>query len=84
MKKGETMTTENFVENSPPRLPAVGTRHQFSEVAHELKNCVSVLLLLVETIEMDREHPVPDEDSRKDLKRLIHKMNCLVENLISL
>ena len=77
------MTTENSVENSLPRLPA-GTRHQFSEVAHELKNCVSVLLLLVETIEIDREHPVPDENSMKDLKRLIHKMNCLVENLISL
>lgn len=78
------MTTENFVENSLPRLPAAGTHHQVSEVAHELKNCVSVLLLLVETIEMDRENPVPDEDSMKDLKRLIHKMNCLVENLICL
>lgn len=52
-----------------------------SEIAHELKNCVSVLLLLVETIEIDRQHPVPDEDNMKDLKNLIFKMNGLVDKL---
>jgi hypothetical protein len=52
-----------------------------SEIAHELKNCVSVLLLLVETIEIDRQQPVSDEDSMKDIKNLILKMNGLVDKL---
>ena len=52
-----------------------------SEIAHELKNCVSVLLLLVETIEVDRQHSVPEEDNMKDLKKLILKMNGLVDRL---
>ena len=76
------MTTENLVEASVLR-PANGKNppSAVSEIAHELKNCVSVLLLLAETIEIGRQHPVPDEDNIKDLKNLILKMNGLVDRL---
>jgi hypothetical protein len=49
------MTTENLFAESLHR-PANGKNppSAVSEIAHELKNCVSVLLLLVETIEVDR------------------------------
>jgi hypothetical protein len=76
------MTTENLVAESLLR-PANGKKPAaaVSEIAHELKNCVSVLLLLVETIEIDRQHSVPDEDNIKDFKNLILKMNGLVDRL---
>jgi hypothetical protein len=80
--RGKTMTTENLVEGSVlanpngKKPPSAG-----AEIAHELKNCVSVLLLLVEAIEIDRQHPVADEDNIKDLKNLILKMNGLVDRL---
>jgi hypothetical protein len=76
------MTTENLVVDALLHRPnAKNLPSSVSEIAHELKNCVSVLLLLVETIEIDRQHPLPDEDNIKDLKNLILKMNGLVGRL---
>jgi hypothetical protein len=76
------MTTENLFAESLHR-PANGKNppSAVSEIAHELKNCVSVLLLLVETIEVDRQQPVSDDDNMRDLKNLILKMNGLVDKL---
>ena len=78
------MTTENLIQSSTAPVRATTVHEQFSEIAHELKNCVSVLLLTVEIIAIDREHGVPHEDSIEDLKNLMHKVDCLVERLISL
>ncbi|HEY6367277.1 MAG TPA: hypothetical protein VI585_21050 [Candidatus Binatia bacterium] len=76
------MTTENLVEDALlPRPNAKNLSSPVSEIAHELKNCVSVLLLLVETIEIDRQYALPGEDNLKDLKNLILKMNGLVGRL---
>jgi hypothetical protein len=76
------MTTENLVEDSVFARPnGKKPPGAVSEIAHELKNCVSVLLLLFETIEIERQHPVPAEDNMKDLKNLILKMNGLVDRL---
>jgi hypothetical protein len=75
------MKIENLVAES--LLPPANGKNPPSavpEIAHELKNCVSVLLLLVETIEIDRQHPVP-EDNIKDLRNLVLKINCLVDRL---
>jgi hypothetical protein len=76
------MTIENLIAESLLR-PGNGKNPPtaVSEIAHELKNCVSVLLLLVETIEIDRQQPVSDDDNMKDLKNLILKMNGLVDRL---
>jgi hypothetical protein len=76
------MKIENLVaESLLPPANGKNPPYAVSEIAHELKNCVSVLLLLVETIEIDRQHPVTDEDNIKDLKNLILKMNSLVDRL---
>ena len=76
------MTTENLVEDALlSRLNAKNQSSSVSEIAHELKNCVSVLLLMVETIEIDRQYPLPDQDNIKDLKNLILKMKGLVGRL---
>lgn len=76
------MTTENLVEDALLSRPnAKNQSSSVSEIAHELKNCVSVLLLMVETIEIDRQYPLPDEDNIKDLKNLILKMKGLVGRL---
>jgi hypothetical protein len=76
------MTIENLVGESLLR-PANGKNppSAVSEIAHELKNCVSVLLLLVETIEIERQNPAPEEDNMNDLKNLLLKMNGLVDRL---
>jgi hypothetical protein len=76
------MTTENLVEDSVfARFNSKKPPCAVSEIAHELKNCVSVLLLLVETIEFDGQHPAPAGENMKDLKNLILKMNNLIDRL---
>jgi hypothetical protein len=76
------MTTGYFAEDSALARPkGKNPPCTVSEIAHELKNCVSALLLLVETIESDRQQRVPDEDNMRDLKNLILKMNGLVDRL---
>ena len=76
------MTTENLFEDVLLSRPnSKNLSSSVSEIAHELKNCVSVLLLLVDSIEIDRQHPLPDEDNIKDLKNLILKMKGLVGRL---
>jgi hypothetical protein len=76
------MTSENLVEDSVFARPnGKNPPGAVSEIAHELKNCVSVLLLLVETIEFDRQHPAPAGENMKDLKNLILKMNNLIDGL---
>jgi hypothetical protein len=76
------MTPEQFVEDSvPARLNGKNPPCAVSEIAHELKNCVTVLLLLAETIEINRQQQVSDEENMKDLKNLILKMNGLIDSL---
>ena len=81
VKEGKTMIAENLLQGSPVPVRATGTAGQLSEIAHDLKNCMSILLYWVETIETNA---VPNEDSIEDLKKLTHKMNCLIERLDSL
>ena len=45
---------------------------------------MSILLYWVETVETDGGSVVANEDSIEDLKKLAHKMNCLIERLDSL
>ena len=78
------MIAENLLQGSPVPGRATGTPRQLSEIAHDLKNCMSILLYWVETIEVDGGSAVPNEDSIDDLKKLAHKMNCLIERLASL
>jgi hypothetical protein len=77
------MITETLIQGSPVPGGATETPCQLSEIAHDLKNCMSILLYWVETLET-RGSPLPNEDSIDDLKKLAHKMNCLIERLDSL
>ncbi len=78
------MIAENLLQGSRVPVRATGTPRQLSEIAHDLKNCMSILLYWVETCETDGGFPVPNEDSLDDLKKLTHKMNYLIERLSSL
>ena len=77
------MIAENLLQDLPVSVPAAETPPQLSEICHDLKNCMSILLCWVETCETDGGFPVPNEDSLDDLKKLTHKMNCLIERLSS-
>ena len=50
-KQAKTMITGNVIEGLLDPVRATGTDHQFSEIAHDLKNCMSILLYWVETLE---------------------------------
>lgn len=78
------MIAEDLLQDPPVAVRATGTARQLSEIAHDLKNCMSILLYWVETVETVEGSVVADEDSIEDLKKLAHKMNCLIERLDSL
>ena len=78
------MIGENLLQDPPIPVRASGIPRQLSEIAHDLKNCMSILLYWVETLETDGSSAVATEDSIEDLKKLAHKMNCLIERLDSL
>jgi hypothetical protein len=78
------MIAEDLLQDPLVAVRATGTACQLSEIAHDLKNCMSILLYLVETLETGGGSAVPNEDSIEDLKKLAHKMNCLIERLDSL
>jgi hypothetical protein len=84
VKEGKTMIAENLFQGSPVPVRTKGTPRQLSEIAHDLKNCMSILLYWVEAFETDGGSALPNEDSIEDLKKLAHKMNCLIERLDSL
>ena len=78
------MIAENLLRGLPVSVQAAETPRQLSEIAHDLKNCMSILLYWVETFETDQGSKVLNEDSLDDLKTLTRKMNCLIERLSSL
>jgi hypothetical protein len=78
------MITEDLLQDPLVPVQATVTPCQLSEITHNLKNCISILLYWVEMLETDGCSTVPNEDSLDDLKKLAHKMNCLVEHLDSL
>jgi hypothetical protein len=69
---------------------AVGTaqlttsRRLPSNVVHDLKNCMSILLLNVGNLKADADCMGGDKHLLETLQTMIHKMNCLVEELAQL
>jgi hypothetical protein len=51
----QAMITRNVIEGLLDPVRATETDHQFSEIAHDLKNCMSILLYWVETLEVANE-----------------------------
>jgi hypothetical protein len=78
------MAIQSVAEN--PLAPLSGARRsaELSEIVHDLKNCMSILLYWVEMLESDASSSVRSTDSIDDLKKITRKMNCLVARLDSL
>jgi hypothetical protein len=76
------MTIENAAQD---RLTPNGVAEtdELSEIVHDLKNCMSILLYWVGTLETDGSSPASNQDSINDLKKLAFKMNRLIERLDS-
>jgi hypothetical protein len=84
VKEGKTMIAENLRQDTPAPVRATATLRQLSEITHDLKNCMSILLYWVETLDTGDGSPAATEDSINDLKKLAHKMNGLIGRLDSL
>jgi len=70
------MITENLIQEPQGSARVMAGPARLNEVVHDLKNCMSILLYWVETLETDG-----DENDRADLKKLVDKMNCLIGEL---
>lgn len=70
------MITENLIQEPQGSARVMAAPARLNEVVHDLKNCMSILLYWVETLETDG-----DENDRADLKKLVDKMNCLIGEL---
>lgn len=78
------MPIETLIEDRLTSAAVAETSDPLSEIVHDLKNCMSILLYWVETLATDGNSPAPNEDSIDDLKKLALKMNGLIERLDSL
>ena len=70
------MITDNLIQDSQGPVRGIETPARLNDVVHDLKNCMSILLYWVETLETDA-----DEGEREDLKKVIDKMNSLIGQL---
>ena len=59
------MITENLIQEPQGSARVMAAPARLNEVVHDLKNCMSILLYWVETLETDG-----DENDRADLKAL--------------
>jgi hypothetical protein len=75
-KEGKPMITENLIQEPQGSARVMAAPARLNEVVHDLKNCMSILLYWVETLETDG-----DENDRADLKKLVDKMNYLIGEL---
>ena len=78
------MPIETLIEDTLTSAAPAETSDPLSEIVHDLKNCMSILLYWVETLATDGNSPIPNENSIDDLKKLALKMNGLIERLDSL
>ncbi|HXV79585.1 MAG TPA: hypothetical protein VEG60_06875 [Candidatus Binatia bacterium] len=78
------MPIETLGEHTLTSATVAETSDPLSEIVHDLKNCMSILLYWVETVKTVGSSPPPNDDSMDDLKKLALKMNSLIERLDSL
>ena len=71
------MITEGLTQRTQTSAPVIEAPPQLNEVVHDLKNCMSILLYWVETLDTDEAA----NDDREDLKKLVGKMNGLIARL---
>lgn len=71
-KLTETFTDTAEISRSP---------HVLGKIVHDLKNCMSIVVLNVGIIEAHPGHIACESRTIENLENTIHKMNCLLEDL---
>jgi hypothetical protein len=56
-------------------------RHRPDEIVHDLKNCMSIILLSFGYFGADSDHMRRKKPDIEPLESIVRKMNCLVEEL---
>jgi hypothetical protein len=60
------------------------TDHEPREIIHDIKNCMGVVLLTIERLELDTGNMSADTRAKETLEKIFHKMNGLIEQLTKL
>src|SRR5437016_1626041 len=55
---------------------------QTERIAHDLKNCMSVLLLAITSLKDNTDQPLISVSRRRDLENVVEEMNCLVDEMV--
>jgi hypothetical protein len=61
-----------------------GERLKPDEIVHELKNCMSIVLLNLGSLGSNSDHPRRNKGGTAPLEGIVRKMNWLVEELAEL
>lgn len=59
-------------------------RSQTERIAHDLKNCMSVLLLAITSLKDNVDQPLISLSHRRELEDVIEEMNSLVDEMVRL
>jgi hypothetical protein len=78
------MISEKLTPASVGTAQLTDSRRLPSTVVHDLKNCMSIVLLNAGNLEADADDMGRDRHTIETLETMIHKMNCLVEELAQL
>jgi hypothetical protein len=63
-KEGKIMIIENLIQESQGSARVIAAPARLNEVVHDLKNCMSILLYWVETLETDADDSDPHRPHR--------------------
>ena len=75
------MAIENAAQARLTSKGVAEITEQLNEIVHDLKNCMSILVYWVGTLETEGRSPTSNQDSVDDLKKIALKMNRLIERL---
>lgn len=78
------MRSEKLTQPANGAAQVTRPTHTPIEIVHELRNCMSIVLLSIGNLDADLAHMVRDKRSIESLEKIIYKMNRLVEDLIVL
>lgn len=60
------------------------SRAQIAQTAHNLKNCMHVLLLAISSLKQNSDQPLIPTSRRKALENAVAEMNQLVDEIVEL
>lgn len=75
------MAIEKLTQGFTDAAELSRSRHGAREIIHEIKNCMGVMLLTVGSLEAEPGHVAHASCTIETLEKMIHKMDCLLEEL---